>query len=71
MTAQKALAVFEIVLGAQLIISPLEPGPITYWTATIWSLFGGAAIMGDALYQRARKRREQGNQQQPPPETEE
>jgi hypothetical protein len=49
----------------------LEPGPILYWTATVWALFGGAVIIGDALYQRAQARREQGNPQQPPPETDE
>ncbi|MCJ7536432.1 MAG: DUF308 domain-containing protein [Anaerolineales bacterium] len=58
-TAQKILAVFEIILGALLIISPLDQSPITYWAAAIWALVGGGLIISDALYQRARVNREQ------------
>jgi len=56
--AQKILAIFEIVLGLMLIISPLDQGPIVYWTATIWALIGGGLIISDAFYQRARVNRE-------------
>lgn len=65
-TAQKILAIFEIILGAMLIISPLEQSPIIYWTATIWALVGGGLIISDALYQRARVNREQKTQEKPP-----
>jgi hypothetical protein len=41
-----------------LIISPLDQGPIVYWTATIWALIGGGLIISDAFYQRARVNRE-------------
>ena len=57
-TAQKTLAIFEIILGLILIISPLDQGPIIYWAATIWALVGGGLIISDALYQRARVKRE-------------
>ena len=64
-TAQKILAVFEILLGVLLIVSPLERSPLLYWTATIWALVGGGLIITDALYQRAqvnRERKTQGNE---------
>jgi uncharacterized membrane protein HdeD (DUF308 family) len=65
-TAQKILAIFEIVLGALLVISPLEQGPIVYWTATIWALIGGGLIISDAVYQRVQVNREQRTQGKPP-----
>jgi uncharacterized membrane protein HdeD (DUF308 family) len=65
-TAQKVLAVFEIVLGSLLLISPLERGPIVYWTATVWALVGGAVILGDALNVRARARRQEQGSDAPP-----
>jgi uncharacterized membrane protein HdeD (DUF308 family) len=65
-TAQKILAVFEILLGGLLIISPLEQSPIVYWVATIWALVGGGLIITDALYQRAQARRERKTQGNPP-----
>ena len=65
-TAQKILAVFEILLGGLLIISPLEQSPIVYWTATIWALIGGGLIITDALYQRAQANREQKTGAKPP-----
>ena len=51
-TLQFLLGLFEIVLGILLIASPLERGPITYWTATIWSLIFGGLVIGDALAER-------------------
>ncbi len=65
-TAAKILAIFEIVLGALLVISPLEQGPIVYWTATIWALVGGGLIISDAVYQRVQVNREQRTQGKPP-----
>jgi uncharacterized membrane protein HdeD (DUF308 family) len=59
MSARKILAIFEIVLGMMLIVSPLEQGPFIYWTATIWALVGGGLIISDAFYQRAQLKREQ------------
>ena len=67
-TAQKILAIFEIVLGMMLIISPLDQGPFVYWAATIWALVGGGLIIADALRQRARATREpavEANQKKP------
>ena len=52
-TAHKFLAGFEILGGALLIYSPMDRGPIIYWTATAWALIGGGLIISDALYQRA------------------
>ena len=66
MTAQKILAVFEIILGGLVIISPLDRSPIIYWTATIWALIGGGLIIYDALYQRAQAKREQKTEAKPP-----
>jgi len=63
--AQKILAIFEIVLGALLVISPLDQGPIIYWTATIWALIGGGLIISDTLYQRAQVNRIQETQEKP------
>jgi len=65
-TAQKILAVFEILLGVLLILSPLERSPIICWTATIWALVGGGLIITDAVYQRAQVNREQKTQVKPP-----
>lgn len=49
------LGLFEIVLGLVLILSPLERGPITYWTATIWALIFGGLVLGDILFKRPRQ----------------
>jgi uncharacterized membrane protein HdeD (DUF308 family) len=65
-TAQKILAVFEILLGGLLIVSPLERSPLIYWIATIWALVGGGLIITDALYQRAQVNRERKTQVNPP-----
>ncbi|GAG00052.1 unnamed protein product [marine sediment metagenome] len=64
-TAQKILAVFEILLGVLLIVSPLEQGPFIYLIATIWALIGGGLIITDAFYQRAQVNREQDPQGKP------
>lgn len=56
----------SIVLGAMLIISPLEQGPIVYWAATIWALVGGSLLINDAFYQRARLKREKKAEENPP-----
>ena len=69
--AQKFLAIFEIVLGVMLIISPLDRSPIVYWAATIWALVGGGMIIVDAVSKRTRANRDQAVeivQSQPPSE---
>ena len=43
------LGIFEIVLGLQLIVAPLEQGPIFYIAGAIWALVGGDILIGDAL----------------------
>jgi uncharacterized membrane protein HdeD (DUF308 family) len=45
-----ALGVFEMILGAMLLFSPLSLGLWTYAAATIWALVGGATILGSAVY---------------------
>jgi uncharacterized membrane protein HdeD (DUF308 family) len=57
-TAHKFLAGFEILGGALLIYSPLDRGPIIYWTATAWALIGGGLIISDAIYRRTRVNQE-------------
>ncbi|GAG49764.1 unnamed protein product, partial [marine sediment metagenome] len=63
-TAQKFLAVFEILLGALLIYSPLELSPVVYWAATAWALIGGGLIISDAIYQ-ARKHKHKQDEMEP------
>jgi hypothetical protein len=58
---------FEIVLGLVLILSPLEHGPIAYWTATLWSLIFGGLVISDALMQRFGKPKETDVPTQPDP----
>lgn len=50
--AQFILGVFEVILGAMLLFSPLSHGPVTYLAATIWALVGGVMIIGTAVYDR-------------------
>lgn len=50
--AQFILGVFEVILGAMLLFSPLTHGPLTYLAATIWALVGGMTIIGTAVYDR-------------------
>jgi uncharacterized membrane protein HdeD (DUF308 family) len=57
-TAHKFLAGFEILGGALLIYSPLDRGPIIYWTATAWALIGGGLIISDAIYRRTQVNQE-------------
>lgn len=63
-TAQKFLAVFEILLGGLLIYSPLDLRPIVYWAATAWALIGGGLIISDAIYQ-ARKNKQKQDEVEP------
>jgi uncharacterized membrane protein HdeD (DUF308 family) len=58
-TAQKFLAVFEILLGGLLIYSPLDLRPIVYWAATAWALIGGGLIISDAIYQTRKNKQKQ------------
>ena len=57
------LGLFEIVLGAMLLFSPSDRGPIVYWIATLWALVGGVLIIGSAIYGRFQARRERKDQQ--------
>ena len=43
------LGVFEIILGAMLIIEPLGRSTAFYLAATIWALMGGFILIGDAF----------------------
>jgi len=63
-TAQKFLAVFEILLGGLLIYSPLDRRPVVYWVATLWALIGGSLIIYDAINQ-ARKNKQKQDEVEP------
>jgi uncharacterized membrane protein HdeD (DUF308 family) len=52
------LGLLEFVFGLMLLLSPLEYGPVIYWTATIWGLIFGTLVIGDALSQRFGKPKE-------------
>lgn len=47
------LGLFEVVLGAMLLIAPLERGPAIYLAASVWAFLGGGMLIGDALRVRA------------------
>ena len=51
------LGVFEVVLGALLILNPVERGLGVYLAAAIWALLGGFILIGDSL--RLRRQRQQ------------
>jgi len=53
------LGVFEVVLGALVLYTPLDAGPGVYWAATIWSLAGALWLFSQALVIRARMRQSQ------------
>jgi uncharacterized membrane protein HdeD (DUF308 family) len=50
------LGLFEIVLGAMLVVEPMGRGPIIYTIASIWALVGGVILIGDALRLRRLRR---------------
>jgi len=62
-TAQKFLAVFEILLGGLLIYSPLDRSPIVYWIATAWALIGGGLIIADAIFTWRKNKADQESQE--------
>ena len=51
------LGLFEVVLGALLLVEPFERGPMINLLAAVWALVGGALLIGDALRVRALARR--------------
>ena len=51
------LGVFEVVLGALVLYTPLDVGRGVYWAATIWSLAGAVWLFSQALVIRAQTRR--------------
>ena len=54
------LGVFEVVLGALVLYTPLDVGSAVYWAVTIWSLAGGIWLFSQALVIRAKMRQSQG-----------
>ena len=68
--AEFVLGVFEIVLGAMLFISPLSYGPLTYLVATIWALVGGVTIIGTAVGERFKSRKQKSESTEAGAETE-
>ena len=55
-TLSVMLGVFEFILGMLIIFSDGSRSPTIYWVAIIWSLLGGALIIGDALRQRRQRK---------------
>jgi cytochrome c-type biogenesis protein CcmH/NrfF len=47
-----------------LLISPLDRGPIVYWTATLWALLFGALTLGTTLRDRVRAQRQDEESEQ-------
>ena len=52
------LALFEVLLGGLLILSPKINHPIVYWTATGWALVYGVMSLGTAIRGFLRNRQE-------------
>ncbi len=50
------LGLFEFVLGAALIMEPLDQGLVIYFGASIWAILGGIILFGDALRLRYREK---------------
>jgi uncharacterized membrane protein HdeD (DUF308 family) len=50
------LGLFELVMGAMMLLPAFEPGAHIYWLATCWALVGGVLIVSQALYLRAKSR---------------
>jgi uncharacterized membrane protein HdeD (DUF308 family) len=50
------LGLFEVVLGAALVVQPLDQGLIIYLGASIWAMVGGTILVGDALRLRSMAR---------------
>jgi hypothetical protein len=40
-----------------LVVSPLERGPVIYWTLTLWALLGGSIVIATVLIARRREKR--------------
>lgn len=57
------------VLGLMLVISPLQPGPVVYFAATVWALMGGTILIGDAVRLRRLGTQAQQTQQRAPETT--
>jgi uncharacterized membrane protein HdeD (DUF308 family) len=55
--AHTILGIFEIALGTMLVVSPLERGPVIYWTLTLWALLGGSIVIATVLIARRREKR--------------
>ena len=51
------LGLFEFVLGAALVMEPLDQGTIIYLGASIWATLGGLILIGAALRMRTRLRK--------------
>jgi uncharacterized membrane protein HdeD (DUF308 family) len=55
-TLSVMLGVFEIILGILILFSDGGRSPTIYWIAIIWSLLGGALLIGDAFRQRGQRK---------------
>ena len=55
-SARQILGLFEFVLGAALIMEPLDQALVIYFGAGIWAMLGGLILFSDALRQRSRTR---------------
>jgi uncharacterized membrane protein HdeD (DUF308 family) len=52
------LGIFELLLGAVLLYTPLDTGPVAYWLATAWALLGGLLLFGEMLFMWRQMRRQ-------------
>ncbi len=52
------LGIFELALGAVLLYTPLDTGPVVYGLATLWALAGGVLLFGEALFMWRQMRRQ-------------
>jgi hypothetical protein len=57
------LGIFEIFLGATLLISPFDYGPVVYWAVTLWAFLGGLILFNEA-WQHRKHLKEKGEAQQ-------
>ena len=57
------LGIFEIILGALLLLSPTDLGRGVFLIASIWAFVGAFMLIGDALRQRALHLRQDGSEE--------
>ena len=51
------MGLFELIMGAMLILEPMRQGTLIYLGVSIWAMIGGVILIGDALRLRSRVRK--------------